>query len=155
CRTGCPAHDVWPVGPAMTPTRRRGREQRIGALIPAPLPDRPRPRPAPMPALPSPRPPMHLSPDEVLIGIARPDRSGRVTARCLPGALGWPPGHRVDLRPHAGMLIIGSSPAGQHVVGGRGELPLPATARQMCAIVPGQPLLLAALVAHDLLVIHP
>ena len=32
---------------------------------------------------------------------------------------------------------------------------LPASARQMCAIGPGQPLLLVALVAHDLLVIHP
>ena len=41
------------------------------------------------------------------------------------------------------------------MVGSRGELPLPAGARQMCAIAPGQPLLLAALVAHDLLVIHP
>ncbi|WP_203862905.1 hypothetical protein [Plantactinospora mayteni] len=41
------------------------------------------------------------------------------------------------------------------MVGSRAELPLPASARQMCAIVPGQPLLLAALVAHDLLVIHP
>lgn len=40
-------------------------------------------------------------------------------------------------------------------MGGRGELPLPVSARRMCAIVPGQPLLLAALVAHDLLVIHP
>ncbi|HEX5596431.1 MAG TPA: hypothetical protein VFX61_10495 [Micromonosporaceae bacterium] len=138
----------------MTPTR-RDREQLIGALIPAPLSDRPRPRPAPMPALPAPRQPGDASPAEVLIGMARPDRSGRVTERGLLRALGWPPGHCIDIHPHDGMLVIASALAGQHVVGSRGELPLPASARQMCGIVPGQPLLLAVLVAHDLLVIHP
>lgn len=146
---------VLAVGPAMTPTRRRDCEQLIGALIPAPILGRPRPRSAPMPALPTPRPPAHLSPDEVLIGVARPDRSGRVTERGLLRALRWDPGHRIDIHPHDGMLVIASAGAGQHVVGSRGELPLPASVRQMCAILPGQPLLLAALVAHDLLVIHP
>jgi bifunctional DNA-binding transcriptional regulator/antitoxin component of YhaV-PrlF toxin-antitoxin module len=53
------------------------------------------------------------------------------------------------------MLIIASAPVGRHVVGGRGELPLPAAARRMCGIVAGQPLLLAALTFQDLLVIHP
>jgi hypothetical protein len=48
------------------------------------------------------------------------------------------------------MLIIAPAPTGQHVVGSRGELPLPAAARQLCGIVAGQPLLLAALTSHDL-----
>ncbi|GAA3774207.1 hypothetical protein GCM10022225_72420 [Plantactinospora mayteni] len=148
-------NDVFAVGPVMTPTRRLDREQIIGVLIPAPLPARSRPGPAPMPALPAPRPPATASLDEVLIGVARPDRSGRVTEHSLLGALRWPAGHRIDIRPHSGMLVVSSASAGQHVVGSRGELPLPASVRQMCAIVPGQPLLLAALVAHDLLVIHP
>ncbi|NLU77820.1 AbrB/MazE/SpoVT family DNA-binding domain-containing protein [Micromonospora sp. HNM0581] len=87
--------------------------------------------------------------------MARPDRSGRVTERGLMGALRWSSGHRIDIYPQRGMLVIASAPAGQHAVGSRGELPLPASVRQMCAILPGQPLLLAALVAHDLLVIHP
>lgn len=139
----------------MTPTRRHDREQLIGALIPVPTPDRPRPRPAPMPALPAPRQPADASPDEVLIGMARPDRSGRVTERSLLRALRWGPGHRIAVHPQGRMLVIASARAGQHLVGSRGELPLPASARQMCAIVPGQPLLLAVLVAHDLLVIHP
>jgi hypothetical protein len=138
----------------MTPTRRRDREQLIGALIPVPLSDRPRPRPAPMPALPAPRQPGDASPDEFLIGMARPDRSGRVTERGLLRALRWNPGHRIAINAQDQMLVIASARAGEHVVGSRGELPLPASARQMCAIAPGQPLLLAALVAHDLLVIH-
>ncbi|OKI84585.1 hypothetical protein [Micromonospora sp. CB01531] len=78
-----------------------------------------------------------------------------MTERGLLGALGCSPGHRVDIHPHDGMLVIASALEGQHVVGSRGELPLPASVRQMCGIMPGQPLLLAALVAHDLLVIHP
>ncbi|MEQ4306294.1 hypothetical protein ABNF97_33775 [Plantactinospora sp. B6F1] len=90
-----------------------------------------------------------------MIGMARPDRSGRVTERSLLGALRWPAGLRIDIHPHSGMVLVASAQVGQHVVGSRGELPLPASVRQMCAIVPGQPLLLAALVAHDLLVIHP
>jgi hypothetical protein len=110
----------------MTSPRRRDREQLIGALIPTPLSDRPRPCPAPIPALPAPRPPATGPSDEILIGTARPDHSGRVTARGLLRAVGC-----------------------------RGELPLPVSVRQMCAISPGQPLLLAALTAHDLLVIHP
>ncbi|RIV40007.1 hypothetical protein D2L64_06680 [Micromonospora radicis] len=91
----------------------------------------------------------------MLIGMARADRSGRVSERGLLGALGWPAGHRIDVHPHGGMLVITSVRAGQQVVGSRGELPLPASVRQMCAIVPAQPLLLAAIVSHDLLVIHP
>jgi hypothetical protein len=108
-----------------------------------------------MPALPVPAPSTDLSEGEVLIGVARPDLSGRVTERALLRALGWVPGHRIDIHPHGEMLVIGSALAGEQVVGSRGELLLPAGARQMCAIAPGQPLLLAALVAHDLLVIHP
>ncbi|HEX5543151.1 MAG TPA: hypothetical protein VFX60_16585 [Micromonospora sp.] len=130
----------------MTPTRRRDREQLIGVLISAPL-DRPRPCSALMPELPAPRQPADASPDEVLISMARPNRSGRVAERGLLGALGWSPGHRIDIHPHDGMLVIASALAGEHVVRSRGELPLPASARQMCGIVPGQPLLLAALVA--------
>ncbi|ROO60449.1 hypothetical protein EDC02_2329 [Micromonospora sp. Llam0] len=139
----------------MTSPRRRDREQFIGALIPTPLPDRPRPRPAPIPALPAPRPPATGPSEEILIGTARPDHPGRVTERGLLRALRWDPGHPIDIHPHDGMLVIASTPAGQHAVGSRGELPLPASVRQMCAIVAGQPLLLAALIDHDLLVIHP
>jgi hypothetical protein len=90
-----------------------------------------------------------------LLGVASPDRSGRVTEPALLQALHWSPGHRIDIRLQAGMLVIASAMAGPHVVGSRGELPLPAGARQMCGIVAGQPVLLAVLTSHDLLVIHP
>jgi hypothetical protein len=108
-----------------------------------------------MPALPVPRRPVDLSAAGVVLGVACPDRSGRVTERAVLHALNWTPGHRIDVRPQAGMLVIAAVSAGRHIVGSRGELPLPAAARQMCGIVAGQPLLLAAFPAHDLLVIHP
>lgn len=108
-----------------------------------------------MPALPAPRPPVELSVTDLVLGVACPDRSGRVSARALLHALHWSPGHRIGIRAHAGMLVLASAPSGRHVVGSRAELPLPAAARRMCGILARQQVLLTACPAHDLLVIHP
>jgi hypothetical protein len=87
--------------------------------------------------------------------MTRPDRSGRVTERRLLRVLHWSPGHCVDIHVDEGMLLVASAGTGRQTVGSRGELLLPGSARRMCGIVPEQPVLLAALVAQDLLVIHP
>ncbi|MFI7523312.1 hypothetical protein [Micromonospora globbae] len=130
---------------------RRHDEQLVEALVPTSLPAPP-PQPAPMPALP---PPADQASGGVLFDVARPDSAGRVTARPLPRALGWAPGLalRVDVA-YAAVLI---TPAvdGEHVVGAREELPLPAAARHLCGIAPGQPVLLAAFLGRDLIVVHP
>src|SRR2546423_6344222 len=76
----------------MTPTHHRDWEQPIGVLIPKPLADRPRPRPAPILGLPVPRPPVDLSAVELVLGVACPDRSGRVTVSAGLQALDWGPG---------------------------------------------------------------
>ncbi|MDG4752648.1 hypothetical protein O7630_17030 [Micromonospora sp. WMMD718] len=78
-----------------------------------------------------------------------------MSAQHLLRALGWPPHHRLDIQPRHGMIVVCSASDGRHQVGGRGDLPLPANARHMCRIEPGQPVLLAAMVAHDLLVVYP
>ncbi|MGW5577156.1 hypothetical protein [Micromonospora chokoriensis] len=78
-----------------------------------------------------------------------------MSAQHLLRALAWPPHHRLDIQPCHGMHVICSASEGRHQVGSRGDLPLPANARHMCRIDPGQPVLLAAIVAHDLLVVHP
>jgi hypothetical protein len=130
------------------------REQPIGVLVPAPLADRPHPRPAPIPALPVPRQPIDLSGAEVVLGMACPDRSGRITDRAVLQALHWRPGHRIDIRPQAGIIVIASAGAGRQAVGSRGELPLPAAVRQMSGIMAGQPVLLVAFPSADLLMIH-
>ncbi|MEH1017315.1 hypothetical protein V6U90_30020 [Micromonospora sp. CPCC 206060] len=139
---------------ARQPPRRRLDEQLIGAVIPAPLP-RPAPPSAPMPALPAPVPPAREPVDDIVFGVARPDADGRVAARALLRALGWPPGHRLHVDVTDGLLLVTAGPDGRHTVGARGALPLPVAARQMCGITSHQVVLLAAVPARDLLVVHP
>ncbi|MFE9658316.1 hypothetical protein [Micromonospora sp. NPDC006431] len=87
--------------------------------------------------------------------MALPSRCGRVAAQHILQGLGWQPGHRLDIHPHQEALVIAPVKDGRHRVGSRGQLPLPASARRMCRMGHGQPVLLAALVAHDLVVVHP
>ncbi|MFG3423754.1 hypothetical protein ACIBTZ_32675 [Micromonospora sp. NPDC049460] len=92
---------------------------------------------------------------ELLLEMAVPSRCGRVTAQRILRALGWQPCQRLDIRLHQAVLVIASASDGRYQVGSRGALPLPASVRRMCGIGHGQPVLLAALVAHDLVVVHP
>ncbi len=109
-----------------------------------------------MPALPARvAPPVLADAPDLLLAMAFPSSCGRVTAQRLLHMLGWEAGHCLDVQPRQGMLVVGSADDGRHQVGSRGEVPLPAHARQMCGIEPGQPVLLAALVARNLLVVHP
>lgn len=110
----------------------------------------------PIPALPArSHLPTLTDSSELLLGMALPARCGRVTARQTLRALAWGPGHRLDIQPYRGMLIITSAENGRHQVGSRGELPLPANVRQMCRFEPGQPVFLVAHVTHDALIVHP
>lgn len=99
--------------------------------------------------------PAGAAPGDLLVETARLDASGRLTARPLLRALGWAPGHRVDIAVTEDVLVVGSAPAGLHVVGDRGELGLPAAARRMCGITVGPPVLLVAALPRDVLVVHP
>jgi bifunctional DNA-binding transcriptional regulator/antitoxin component of YhaV-PrlF toxin-antitoxin module len=133
-----------------TAPARTGPEQLIGAVVPAPAP-RPRPRPAPTPALPARRLP--TGPDTPVFDIARLDASGRLSARRLLAALGWRPGHRVDIDVVDHVLVIASAGSGQHVVTARGELALPAATRQFCGIACG-PVVLAAYPSMGTVTVH-
>jgi hypothetical protein len=139
---------------AMDPSRRSraSPEQLIGALVPSPI-SRRRPSPAPLPLLPA----RHLlaGSDAPVLDMARLDRSGRLSARALLRTLGWRPGRRVDIDVVDGAMVIVSAVSGQPAVGTRGELALPTTARQLCGMKPGPPVVLAAYPPLDLLVIHP
>jgi len=101
-----------------------------------------------LPALPVPGLPEGAGCEALVVETARMDRSGRVYARHVLGALGWGPGHRVDVAVVGGVLLVGSVATGLHVVGSRGELGLPAAARRMCGITPGLPVLLAASLSY-------
>jgi hypothetical protein len=103
-----------------------------------------------LPALPRLSLPADADPDGLVLGMARLDRSGRLSARELLGVLGWRPGHRVDIGVVAGVLVIASAAAGLHVVRGRGGLSVPAAARRMCGLPCGVPVLLVASPARKL-----
>ena len=105
--------------------------------------------------LPAPGLPAGTAPGDLLVGTARLDASGRLTARALLRALGWGAGHRVDIAVSEGVLVVRSNPAGLHLVGDRGELGLPAAARRMCGITQGPPVLLVAALPLDVLIVHP
>jgi hypothetical protein len=126
----------------------------IGALVPAAV-RRPRPRPAVLPALPAVHPLANTGEDDVLLEVARLDRSGRISARGLLGALGWRPGHRVGMDTVGGAVVVASSVTGRHVVGSRGELALPVSVRRMCGMVAGLPVVVAAVLGSGLLLVHP
>lgn len=108
-----------------------------------------------MPELPAALPAAREPVDDIVFDVARPDADGRVAARALLRALRWPSGHRLHIDATGGLLLITAAPGGTHVVGARGALPLPAAARQMCGITSQQVVLLAAIPARDLLVVHP
>jgi hypothetical protein len=87
--------------------------------------------------------------------MARIDRSGRLHERPLLRALGWTPRHRLTLDVVHGLIVAQPAPTGHHVLDGRGALHLPAAARCACGIRPGPPVVLAASIPEQTLVIHP
>ena len=87
--------------------------------------------------------------------MARLDRSGRLCERPLLAQLGWRPGDRVTIDVLHGAVVVVAALDGRHAVGSRGDLALPAAARQLCGINQHQPVLVAAYPTWDTLVIHP
>ncbi|MEO3777463.1 hypothetical protein ABGB16_11565 [Micromonospora sp. B11E3] len=135
--------------------RRSGGEQLIDALVPPKAVKPAVEAPAPLPVLPQLSLPAEVDADGLVLGMARLERSGRLSARELLGVLGWWPGSRVDIGVVAGVLVAASASTGRHVVHGRGGLCLPAAVRQMCGLLSGVPVLLAASPSQQVLVVHP
>jgi len=59
--------------------------------------------------------------------------------RPLLRAMGWTPGLALRVDVVHGAVPINPAADGEHVVGAREELPLPAAARHLCGIASGQP----------------
>jgi hypothetical protein len=140
------------IGVTQAPVPSSGGELLIDPVVPPPMP-RPAPLPVELPRLSRVRP--SQPEDHPLLGIARPDPSGRLSARGLLRALNWGRGHRLGLDIVDGAIVMFSSAAGPHAVADRGELVLPAPARRMASIEDGTAVVIAAFVELDALVIHP
>ena len=91
-------------------------------------------------------------PRDVVYGLGRIDRSGRVADRTITGALGWRGGDRLTLTAGAGVVVIRRDPAGLVTVPARRTcVPIPAALRHRCGLLPGDPVLLTASPAEDTL----
>jgi hypothetical protein len=131
------------------------QEQLIAALLPD-VHAEPSPHsPAPLPTLPTPALPTSTDVDGLLVGMACIDRSGRLHERRLLRALGWAPGQRLAVDVVHGLIVVQPAQTGSPALDSRCALPLPAPARHMCGIESGPPVVLAASVADQSLVIHP
>jgi len=131
------------------------QERLIGALIPDALGPRTDSIPAPMPVLPALSRLDHVAPVSLLVSTCRMDRSGRIHERLLLRELDWEPGDRVDMDTIHGMILIANTPTGLHTIDDRGAIKLPATLRRLCNIIYGPPLVLAAAVPEQVMVVHP
>jgi bifunctional DNA-binding transcriptional regulator/antitoxin component of YhaV-PrlF toxin-antitoxin module len=131
------------------------QERLIGALIPDSLGPRSDSARAPIAVLPTLRRLDNLNPASLLVSTCRMDRSGRIHERILLRDLGWNPGDRVDMDTMHGMILIAATPTGQHTIDHRGAIKLPATLRRLCNINYGPPLILAAAIPEQVMVIHP
>jgi bifunctional DNA-binding transcriptional regulator/antitoxin component of YhaV-PrlF toxin-antitoxin module len=129
----------------------------IAPVIPSPAAAAGRPARAPAAArtLPLAVPPAQSRPPaigrDVVYGLARIDRSGRVADRTVTGALGWRGGDRLTLTAEAGVVVIRRDPSGLITLPPRSCVPIPAALRHRCGLLPGDPVLLAAVPAEDTL----
>jgi hypothetical protein len=125
----------------------------IAPVIPSPAAARPARAPAAARTLPLTVPPVRPPPlpRDVVYGLARVDRSGRVADRTVTGALGWRGGDRLTLTAEAGVVVIRRDSSGLVTLPPRSCVPIPAALRHRCGLLPGDPVLLTAVPAEDTL----
>ncbi|HEU4422753.1 MAG TPA: AbrB/MazE/SpoVT family DNA-binding domain-containing protein [Pilimelia sp.] len=88
-------------------------------------------------------------------GLATIDCNGRLADTTVVRALGWTPGTRLDIHEAAGLVLVAADRQGVFRLTGQGHVRLPATVRHLCALLPGDRVLLAADPDQGLLVVHP
>jgi bifunctional DNA-binding transcriptional regulator/antitoxin component of YhaV-PrlF toxin-antitoxin module len=118
------------------------------ALPPPPAPAEPL-RPLPLIGL------HQLSRDTTMLyGVGPVDASGRVKNSDIVRALGWQPGDKLEVIPGLGGIVIFSSPDGLFTVPVKPCIMIPAAARRIHDIRPGDHVLLAAAPEYSVVIIH-
>lgn len=75
--------------------------------------------------------------------------------RLVLRALGWQPGQRLAMDALHGLIVVAAVPDGPYAVDGRSAIGLPAPLRRLCGIAPDPPVVLAAVAAEEVLLVHP
>jgi len=90
----------------------------------------------------------------VLYDVGRVDASGRVTNTDLVRALGWQAGDKLEVVTALGGIVILASPDGLFSVPHKPRIVIPAAARRLHGISPGDHVLLAAAPEFGIVIIH-
>jgi hypothetical protein len=106
-------------------------------------------RALPLPQLQSPRQ------RSTVYGLARLDCHGRIADHLVVRTLGWGAGTRLDMREHAGLVLVSAADQGVFTVTSQGHVRLPAMVRRRCGLATGDRVLLSAEPADGLLFVHP
>ena len=90
----------------------------------------------------------------MLYGVGPVDASGRVKNRDIVHALGWQSGDKLEVIPGLGGIVILPSPDGLFTVPVKPCIVIPAAARRIHDIQPGDHVLLAAAPEYSVVIIH-
>ena len=90
----------------------------------------------------------------MLYGVGPVDASGRVKNSDIVRALGWQPGDKLEVIPGLGGIVIFSSPDGLFTVPFKPCIVIPAAARRIHNIQPGDHVLLAAAPEYSVVIVH-
>lgn len=90
-----------------------------------------------------------------VFGVAAMDNRGRIHDLVVQRALAWRANTRLDIREHAGVILIRADQNGRFQVSNDGYLRLPPTVRRWCGLLPGDRVLLAANADQEVLTLYP
>jgi len=86
--------------------------------------------------------------------VARVDDSGRVRDRSIVDALGWEPGQTFTMTAEGGAVIVRRDPRGVFTLAQTSRLTIPGPLRTRFHLRAGDAVLLAAVLAHDTVLIY-
>jgi hypothetical protein len=87
-------------------------------------------------------------------GVGPVDASGRVKNADIVRALGWQPGDKLEVNPGLSGIVIFTSPDGLFTVPVKPCIVIPAAARRIHDIQPGDHVLLAAAPEYSVVIVH-
>lgn len=90
----------------------------------------------------------------MLYGVGPVDASGRVKNSDIVRALGWQPGNKLEVVLGLGGIVIFPSPDGLFTVPAKPCIVIPAAARRIHDIQPGDHVLLAAAPEYGVVIVH-